>query len=192
MKSRWLHICNEPGRCWKWLEEGQRCPDSLACQGFGFVEFLESSLVDTGRQDLSSFSGAGKGPSLWVSSAKPKPWGLRLFLSSSRSPLPEAFEIAWEDAARDSAADAHQLWITVCYWLRCKFPTHQIVRSSKRSDLARSLSGSFLRVVFRYRGKDCLLIAADVDIGEAAHLAIGQALLWLAALTAKSGRISSR
>ncbi len=131
------------------------------------------------------FRGQGSGPSLWVSSAKPKPWGLRLFLSSSRSPIPEAFEIAWEDAAQDTAADAHQLWQTVCYWLRCKFPTHQVVRSSKRSDLARSLSGSFLRVVFRYRGKDCLLIAADVDIGENAHLAISQALLWLAALTAK-------
>jgi hypothetical protein len=61
---------------------------------------------------------------------------------------------------------------------------HQILRSSKRSDLAHSLSGSFLRVVFRYRGKDCLLIAADVDIGEESRHAISQALLWLASLSA--------
>ena len=63
---------------------------------------------------------------------------------------------------------------------------HQILRSSKRSDLARSLSGSFLRVTFRHRGKDFLLIAADIEIGEESRLAISQALLWLAALTAKS------
>ena len=131
------------------------------------------------------FKGQGSGPSLWISSAKPKPWGLRLFLSSSRSPLPKSFEIAWEESARESPADALQLWKTVCYWLRCKFPAHQILRSSKRSDLARSLSGTFLRVLFRYREKDCLLVAADVDIGDGAHLAIGQALLWLAALTAE-------
>jgi len=128
------------------------------------------------------FRGQGSGPSLWVSSVKPKPWGLRLFLASSRSPLPDAFEIEWGDSAREFAADAHQLWKTVCYWLRCKFPAHRILRSSRRSDLARSLSGSFLRVVFRYRGRDCLLIAADVDIGDEAPLAISQALLWLAAL----------
>src|SRR5512135_3311632 len=79
------------------------------------------------------FRGQGSGPSLWISCAKPKPWGLRLFLSSARSPMPEAFEIAWEDPPQDSGADAHQLWKTVCYWLRCKFPTHQVLRSSKRA-----------------------------------------------------------
>ena len=128
------------------------------------------------------FRGQGSGPSLWVSSAKPKPWGLHLFLSSSRSPLPESFEIVWGGAARESTADAHQLWKMVCYWLRCKFPAHRILRSSKRSDLARSLSGSFLRVIFRYRGKDCLLIAAGEGVGEDARLAVGQSLLWLEAL----------
>jgi hypothetical protein len=66
-----------------------------------------------------------------------------------------------------------------------QIPTHRILRSSKRSDLTHSLSGLFLRVFFRYREKDGLLIAADVDIGEEAHMAISQALLWLVALTAK-------
>jgi hypothetical protein len=132
------------------------------------------------------FRGQGSGPGLWVASARAKPWGVRIFLSSSRNPIPEAFEVAWKDRAADStAADAHQLWMTVRYWLRCKFPVHQIMSSSKRPDLARSLSGTFLRVQFRYRGKDCLLIAADVDIGEATHLALSQALLWLAALAVK-------
>ena len=131
------------------------------------------------------FRGQGSGPSLWLSSIKPKPWGMRIFLSSARIPIPEAFDVAWEEADSDSAADAHRLWKTVRYWLRCKFPTHQIVRSSKRPDLARSLSGLFLRVLFRYRGKDCLLVAADGDVGEEAHLAVGQALLWILALSAK-------
>jgi hypothetical protein len=132
------------------------------------------------------FRGQGSGPGLWVDSAKAKPWGVRIFLSSARNPVPEAFDAAWQERAADSAAtDAQQLWKTVCYWLRCKFPAHQIMSSSKRLDLGRSLSGSFLRVLFRYRGKDGLLVAADRDIGEAAHLALSQSLLWLASLAAK-------
>ncbi len=121
---------------------------------------------------------------MWVSSIKPKPWGFRIFLSSPKIPIPEAFDISWQEPDSE-AADAHQLWKAVRYWLRCKFPTHQITRSSKRPDLSRSLSGSFLRVLFRYRGKDCLLIAADADIGDEAHLAVGQALLWILSLKAK-------
>ena len=39
-----------------------------------------------GEKIYFRFRGQGSGPSLWVSSAKPKPWGVRLFLSSSRSP----------------------------------------------------------------------------------------------------------
>ena len=135
-----------------------------------------------GERIYFRFKGQGSGPSLWVSSAKLKSWGLRLFLSSSRSPVPEAFDIMWRESMEDRPADAHQLWKTVCCWLRGRFPAHQIVRSSKRSDLARSLSGTFLRVLFRNRGKDGLLIAADTDIGEGAHTAVSQALLWLAAL----------
>lgn len=110
---------------------------------------------------------------------------MRIFLSSARIPIPEPLDVAWEEAEGDSLTDAHQLWKTVRYWLRCKFPVHQIVRSTKRADLARSLSGLFLRVLFRYRGKDCLLVAADGDVGEEAHLAVSQALLWILALSAK-------
>ena len=131
------------------------------------------------------FRGQGSGPSLWISSAKPKPWGVRLFLASARIPIPEAFDVAWQESETESISDAHRLWKTVRYWLRCKFPTHQIMRSSKRSDLAHSLSGLFLRVLFRYRGKDCLLIAADVNVGQETHLAVGQALLWALALRSK-------
>jgi hypothetical protein len=41
-------------------------------------------------------------------------------------------------------------------------------------------------MLFRYRGKDCLLIAADTDIDEQAHLAVGQALLWMGALKSQN------
>jgi len=130
------------------------------------------------------FRGQGSGPGLWISSAKPKPWGIRLYLTSSRTPVPEVFEVAWEEPPADSGGDAHRLWKTVCCWLRCKFPSYRVVRTSRRSDLARSLSGSFLRVRFRHRGKDYLLLAADADIGDTARQAVSQAILWLAAIGA--------
>jgi hypothetical protein len=74
---------------------------------------------------------------------------------------------------------------TVHFWLRHRFPAYQIVRISRRSDLARTLSGLFFRVHFRHGGKECLLVAADENAGDESHLAIGQALLWLSALTQK-------
>jgi hypothetical protein len=153
-------------------------------QSLGSWEAINPQWWLKGGKIYLRFRGQGSGPSLWISSIKPKPWGVRLFLANSRIPIPEILDVVWQEQEPDSAADSHQLWKTVRYWLRCKFPTHQIVRSTRRSDLARSLSSLFLRVLFRYRGNNCLVLAADEDVGEEAHLALGQALLWVLALTA--------
>ncbi len=123
--------------------------------------------------------------SLWISSVKPKPWGVDVFLSGDESPIPEVFEVAWRQVSpEDGSARPDQLWKTVRKWLKGKYPGHVIVGASKKSDLSRTLSGLFLRVHFRHLGRDFLLIAADPTAEDAAHLAIGQALLWLSTLAA--------
>jgi hypothetical protein len=104
-----------------------------------------------------------------------------VFLLDPGNPVPDALEIAWERPA-SGFPDPHKLWKTAKCWLNIRFPAHRILRATKRPDLARTLSGSFLRVLFHQGGKNRLLIAADLDSGDEIHLAIGQALVWLSTL----------
>ncbi len=132
------------------------------------------------------FRGSTGSLNLWISSVKPKPWGMSILLSSSKSPIPGVFEVTWqEETVQDLQVDSHKLWAAVCHWIKQMYPMHRIIRVSMRSDLARSLSGSFLRVHFRHKGRDHLLIAADERAEDDTRFAISQALLWLSTLAAK-------
>jgi hypothetical protein len=131
------------------------------------------------------FRGQGSSLGLWVAAIKPKPWGVRLLLSNTKSPVPEAFEVAWQEPSGDAVADARRLRKMVHHWLRCKFPAHRVLNTAKRPDRAKTLSGLFLRVLFRQGTKDSLLIAADESAEGEIHTAVSQALLWLSALTEK-------
>ncbi len=122
---------------------------------------------------------------LWIASIKPKPWGINIFLSSPGRPIPEALEVAWQESVPYLIADSRQFWDMVRRWLSSRVPGYRVVRATRRPDLAKGLSGAFLRVVFRHKGKGCLLIAADDNTGEQIHLAVSQALLWLSALAAR-------
>jgi len=114
-------------------------------------------------------------------------WGIRILLSRPDNPLPEAFDVSWRESPAECTPDAGQLWDIVRYWLKQIFPAHRIIWARKRSDLARTLSGLFLRVHFRQYGKDFFLIAAGTDNAEESHLALGQALLWLSHINRKGG-----
>ncbi len=118
----------------------------------------------------------------WIHSIMPKLWGLNIFLSNPARPMPEVMEVAWEKPAPDAADDTSWLWEAVCRWLRHNFPGHRILSAARRSDLARTLSCLFLRVRFRCKGQDSLLIAAGEHSGDETRLAISQALLWISAL----------
>jgi hypothetical protein len=117
----------------------------------------------------------------WAVSAFQRCGGVCVSLTNSRSTLPDTFEMVWQvSAARKT--DSHQLWKIVTYWLGLKFPGYRTMRVSRRSDLSRTISGSFLRVRFRHGGKERLLIAADSGLGDEIHQAAGQALLWVSTL----------
>lgn len=119
--------------------------------------------------------------SLVLSSVKQTPAGLRLVPSDARHSLSEYLEICWQEPA-PGALDHAELWGLVQGWLKTKFPGHKVVRADHRSDFARTLSGLFLRVYFRFRGGTGLLIAAPEADG--CERILGQSLLWLSYLRA--------
>jgi hypothetical protein len=114
----------------------------------------------------------------WVVSVQLRNGGVRVSLTDSRSPLPDVFEMSWQESA-SSRPNSPQLWKTVKNWLNARFPGHRIVHASRRADRSLTISGQFLRVRFRHGGKDHLLIAADSSSGDDVRHAAGQALLWL-------------
>jgi hypothetical protein len=120
----------------------------------------------------------------WISSIKPKPWGLSILLSASNNPVPEAFEVKWLESSVERSSDSGRIWDWARHWLKQNFPACEIVWVGKRSDLTRSLSGRFLRSMFRHRGRQYFLIAVDSESAAEAHLALGQALLWISSRAA--------
>jgi hypothetical protein len=121
-----------------------------------------------------------KSRSFRISSIKPNPSGITILLSCPRNPIPEPFDVRWLNPAFEGCQNSGQLWELLRQWLKLNFPACKIMWAGKRSDLARSISGRFLRAIFQTRGHHSLLIAVDPDAGSEAHLALSQALLWLA------------
>jgi hypothetical protein len=121
-----------------------------------------------------------------IVSIKPKSDGINVFLSNPSVPIPDLLEVLWAKPIADSLTDGEELWNTVQRFLHSRFPGHRILKACKKPDLRRTISGAFLRVLFRHRGKDSVLVAGDLKSSNEAHLAISQALLWLLTLTARS------
>ncbi len=122
----------------------------------------------------------------WISSVRPMPGGVRIFLSKPNHPIPEVFEVIWQKSTLPCSAHFTKLWDIVRYWLTQKFPAYQLTHVSRRADLAHALSGHFLRIFFRYRGNAYLVVAADMYAGDKAHSALSQALLWFSHLAAEN------
>jgi hypothetical protein len=147
-------------------------------QDLGCWQSVDPRWKHTGSKIYFRFQGERE--NFTVLSAMPKPWGLRILLSGAQNPVPAPFDVCWQSFAVPPRMDSAALWSLIQSWLRGKFAGHQIVHRSRRADLARTLSSLFLRIHFRHRGKDWLLVAAD-DSGSA-PLILGQALRWLSCL----------
>jgi hypothetical protein len=128
------------------------------------------------------FRNEGRKLVYWISSIKPKAAGVSLLLCAPRCPVPELFEVTWQDSISEDTADSGRLWTAIRAWLRYRFPSHTIIKAVKRPDLSRTLSGLFFRVIFRQAGKERLLIAAERNSGEESRLLLSQALLWICSL----------
>lgn len=128
------------------------------------------------------FKAFGRDSLYWVSSIQQAADGLKVLLTNPRGPLPEALQIKWSGPSPEAGLHPEGTWMLAQRWLRERFPGCEFLSASRRPDLAWSLSGSFLRVVFRAHGKDYLaLIAHSAAENEGARSALTQALLWLSA-----------
>lgn len=137
-----------------------------------------------GGRILFQFNAGERRLKYWVASVRQRTWGISIFLVDPANPVPEAFEAAWELPV-SGFPDNHHLWKTAKRWLNIRFPACQILSAAKRSDLAHTLSGSFLRVRFRHGAKNRILIAVGADSGDETHRATGQALIWLSTMAAR-------
>jgi hypothetical protein len=112
-----------------------------------------------------------------ISSVRLSNAGATINRTGRRGSLPGTIEVIWRDAAPDSSFPVFE---EIRNWIRFQLPGSAVLYAAKRPDLANSLSGSFLRVLFRYRGRDCLLVAADPSVSpEESHLLLTHALLWM-------------
>lgn len=115
-----------------------------------------------------------------ISSVRLSNSGATINLTSRRGSPPRTIEVIWREAAPESS---FSLYEEVRNWIRFQLPGSAVLYAARRPDLANSLSGSFLRILFRCRGKDCLLIAADASAStEESHLLLTHALLWMVCL----------
>lgn len=123
-----------------------------------------------------------RGRERWIASVKSKPWGMRVELTDDVKPVPEILDILWKNSPDCSGGPSPGLWEIVRLWLDRKFPYHRIVHAGKRPCLAHTLSGMFLRVVFRHGEGERYLIAAGENAGDESDKGVGQALVWLSTL----------
>ncbi len=133
---------------------------------------------ERGEKIQFQFRCQGRLLSYWVGTIKQWPGGISVSLLDAASPIAEILEMFWEE--KDSAAlDPHHLWKVSRQWLAKVFPGYRILRATRSSDLSLTLSGAFLRVLFRHAGESRVLLAADEDSAADIPHAIGQALRYL-------------
>jgi hypothetical protein len=148
----------------------------------GSWEGISARWWETGGRMRFRFNALQKGSLFWISSVKQTAEGLKIFLSDPRRFLPEVLQIVWRRALHEVVPYSEDAWKLAQRWLRQRFPGFQILSASRRPDLARSLSGAFLRVLFRAHGKDHLALIADPAAeNETARSALTQAMLCLSA-----------
>jgi hypothetical protein len=131
------------------------------------------------------FCAMGRLTTMSVSSIRLAPWGIRIALCNPVIPLPEVMEVKWQEVDTHASIDSRRLLNVSRYLLRQEFPTHQIIKSTRKTDRARTLSGQFLRITFYCGGKSHLLIAADESAGDGISSVISQALLCFSVATEK-------
>lgn len=137
----------------------------------------------TGKEILFQFNLRESRRSLRIVAVQPKPWGIAILLSGKGSPTPDALEVRWQDPIPARGGEARQLWNLARFWLDREYPGARILQYARRPDRMRTLSGLFLRVIFRHAGSNQLLMAADDDAGDEVALVVSQALLWLSGLS---------
>jgi len=148
----------------------------------GAWESVDPQWCERGGRIQLRFRFQGRLLTCWAAAVRQTSCGVSLSLLDSSSSVPELFEMLWDEPDSDGA-DPQNLWRKTKQFLAMQFPGHRIVRAARSPDLSHTISGAFLRVLFRHGGESRLLLAAGEDSAEDIPRAVGQALFWLSTLT---------
>lgn len=117
---------------------------------------------------------------LRVTSVRSIPGGLEILARDGTRAPAHHVAVVGEAACPAPPAGFQTLWLPVRRWLAERFPEARVLRAAKLADRAHSISGAFLRVSFRWRGRELLLLAADPAAAlPEPHAVLTQALLCL-------------
>jgi hypothetical protein len=109
--------------------------------------------------------------------------GVKLQLSQPGHIAQEILEAKWMGSAADDSAPEVNMRLLLDSWIKSEFHGSIIVSCVQRTDLAKSLSGSFVRTIFRHRGATFLALACDMDDSNCdPDSGLAQALIWLSQL----------
>lgn len=115
--------------------------------------------------------------------------GARILLGGPRSQPVETLDVIWKEPKQPPEPPGNLLDLARS-WLRQEAPGVRILRCSRRSDRALSLSRFFLRVHARLQQRDYVLLAApDPQDQDRTHEMLAQALIW-AEILRKRGQLS--
>lgn len=118
-----------------------------------------------------------------VSAVRIEAWGVRVSLISGRRGAPEEIHVRWERTSEAGALPGGHLLGSLRRWASGCFPGGRVIRVENRSNPARSLSGSFPRLLLRQDGQDIILLAAPENLPSGRSTSIlTQAILWRAHL----------
>jgi hypothetical protein len=155
----------------------------LGMQELGAWESLQPRILRVGNKIKLQLTILTRRATYSLHAIRSMPGGAKLQLSRPGHTAVECLEVRWMKHSTDDSPPIVETRRLLSSWLRSQFPGCRVVRCVQRADLARSLSGSFVRAVFRHRGQSLLALAVDGNnCGIDAHDVLTQALIWLSQL----------
>jgi len=126
------------------------------------------------------FEEEGVRRSFRLSSIHPGAHGVHIFLESRNRSIPERLEVLWRVSGMDGLSTSPRMQEMVLSWVRRRFPSCRVVSITQGSEKARSLSGSFVRLVLLRGNNLHLVLVSDATCtARTVPSIITQAILWL-------------
>jgi hypothetical protein len=155
----------------------------LGARELGTWESLHPRYWCAGKEIILQISILGRCVAYSLRTVRCITGGVRLQLSGPGHTGQEYLEVRWVENADDAFPPEVNARLLLNSWIKSEFPGSQIVSCMQRTDLAKSLSKSFVRTYFRHRGKNLMALANDIDDASCdPDSGLTQALIWLGQL----------
>jgi hypothetical protein len=149
----------------------------------GTWEEIQPRWRESNQRIRFKFRARNRNVTAWIVCLQPTPWGIKVLLRDFDKAFPNELRVVWPNASFEGTpARANDFWKTIRPWVRVHWPGCTIVSATQRADRTHTISGAFLRVQVRYRGRVYLLIGCGAAPVETTNEMLAQGLLWVACL----------